>query len=404
MVAGVAALIWRTSRVGPARALRRDIEARATARLSRPPHVQQPEPGTFGQHAEAAWDALASLEAASSDVELCRAVRDGERPFDEITPSCRRELAASAGPLGDLLSATHAAEAGPPAGLGTLDMPTPASRPRSWSTLPYAAKLGALRIRELASRGDVAAAVRACVDLQALARDASWGAGLAGRLPALAVEEVAFRPCAAILDAAPAPDARAAAEALAGVEQGTPSFAAVVREYALGARAQAFAPYLGGLDTLPERVRTWARENAPPGPADWGFTLALGDAWRRIDARLAAAVEAAALPMPARADRLDVIATGERPWLNPRATYSLPQLGRVARSDARARGQLRLLRAAVAADLFRAARGRWPSAAELAADLGGGDSLVVEVHGEAATLVDPSVPRGELALTVHPAG
>jgi hypothetical protein len=137
---------------------------------------------------------------------------------------------------------------------------------------------------------------------------------------------------------------------------------------------------------------------------DWEFTLALGDAWRRIDARLAAAVDAAGLPMPARADRLDVLSTGERPWLNRRARYSLPQLGRAARSDARARGQLHLLRAAVAADVFRASRGRWPSAAELVADLGGGDELVVEVHGQAATLVDPSVPRGELALTVHPAG
>jgi len=404
MVVAVAVLVWRTSRVGPARALRRDIEARVAARFPRPPQFEPPEPGTFGQRGAAAWDALAALEAASSDVELCRAVRDGERPFGEVSPSCRRELAGAVGPLGELLSATHAAEAGPPAGLGTLDPPTPASRPRGWSTLPYAAKLGALRIRELAAGGDVPGAVRVCIDLQALARDASWGAGLAGRLPALAVEEVAFRPCAAVLDAASASDARAAAEALARVEQGTPTFAAVVREYALGARAQAFAPYLGGLDTLPEQVRTWARDNAPSGPVDWEFTLALGDAWRRIDARLAAAVDAAGLPMPARADRLDVLSTGERPWLNRRARYSLPQLGRVARSDARARGQLRLLRGAVAADVFHAARGRWPTAAELAAELGGGDQLVVEVHGDAATLVDPSVPRGELALTVHPAG
>jgi hypothetical protein len=270
--------------------------------------------------------------------------------------------------------------------------------------LPYAGKLGALRIRQLLADGDVAAATRACVDLQALARDASWGTGLAGRLPALGVEEVAFRPCTAALDAAPSEVKRMAGAALGRVEEGTPSLAGVMREYALGARGQAFAPYLGGLPGLPSEVATWARENAPGGRTDWRFTLALGDAWHRIDARLAETVRAAALPMPERADRLDAIAAGEKPWLNRRATFALPQLGRAARTDARGRAQLRLLRGAIAADLFRAEQGRWPTAQELAGLLGSGDALAVEAHGEAATLADPSVPRGELAVSVRADG
>ncbi|MGZ6098769.1 MAG: hypothetical protein ACXWLL_10265, partial [Myxococcaceae bacterium] len=117
---------------------------------------------------------------------------------------------------------------------------------------------------------------------------------------------------------------------------------------------------------------------------------------------LAAAVEAAALPMPGRADRLDVLAEGERPWTNRGASYALPQLGRAARSDARARAQLHLLRGAVAADLLRASRGTWPTAAELGAALGAGPPLGIEVNGQAATIVDPSVPRGELAVTLLP--
>ena len=397
----VALAIWWTSTVGPARTLRRDIEARASARFPRPPHVPAPVPGRFGEAAAEAWDSLGALEAASGDVELCRAIRDGEQPFGALTPSCRRELESAAAPLAALLSATHAAEAGPPPGLGTLDVPAPATRPRGWSTLPYAGKLGALRIRQLLSAGDVAGAVRTCVDLQALARDASWGTGLAGRIPALAVEEVAFRPCVAALDSAPAEVKRSASGALARVEEGTPSFSAVVAEYALGARAQAFAPYLESPDRLPGQMGTWARENAPGGRTDWLFTLALGDAWHRIDGRLAATVKASALPMPARADRLDRLAAGERPWVNPRASYALPQLGRAARSDARARAQLHLLRAAVAADLARGSAGRWPTAGELGTELGG-DPLLLEVHGDAATLVDPSVPRGELVLTIQP--
>ncbi|HEY1417066.1 MAG TPA: hypothetical protein VGF41_04150, partial [Myxococcaceae bacterium] len=135
---------------------------------------------------------------------------------------------------------------------------------------------------------------------------------------------------------------------------------------------------------------------------DWRFTLALGDAWHRIDARLESVVAAAALPMPERAERLDAVAAGERPWLNPRAAFALPQLGRAARSDARARAQVRLLRAAVVADAFRTEQGRWPSAAELAAALGSGGVPVIEVHAGVATLVDPTVPRGELAISMRP--
>jgi len=397
----VGVLLWRTSTAGPARALRRDLEARTSARFPRPAHVQSSEAGTFGERAAPAWDALTELVGASADVELCRAMREGERPFDALSVSCRRELEAGAGPLKALLAATHAGEAGPPPGLGTLDPPTPAARPRGWATLAYAGKLGALHIRQLLSGGDVAGAVRVCVDLQALARDASWGSGLAGRLPALTVEEVAFRPCAAALDAAPVEVQRSAVWALSRVEQGTPPFAVILGEYALGARARAFAPYLGGLDGLPGQVAVWARENAPTGPTDWRFALALGDGWHRVDARLAAAVKAAGLPMPARAERLDVLAAGERPWVNPRAAFALPQLGRVARSDARGRAQLYLLRGAVAADLIRTEKGAWPVAGELAAALGGGGGIAIEAMGDSATLVDPAVPRGELAVTVR---
>ncbi|HEY1906067.1 MAG TPA: hypothetical protein VGG91_08500 [Myxococcaceae bacterium] len=402
VVVGVA--MWRTSTTGPARALRREILARAQARFPRPPHVPSPLPATFAEGAAAPWSVLATLEASSADVELCRAVRDGEQPFEALSESCRRELRSASEPLAALLLATHAAEAGPPPGLGTLDAPTPLERPRGWSTLPYAAKLGALRMRQLLSQGELAGAVEACVDLQGLARDASWGTGLAGRLAALAVEEVGFRPCAAALDAAPLAVKRAAMVALGRVEEGTPSLPVVLREYALGARAQAFAPYLGAPEDLPPQVVTWARENAPVGRTDWRFTLALGDAWHRIDARLESAVAAAALPMPERAERLDAIAAGERPWLNPRAAFAFPQLGRVARSDARARAQVRLLRAAVAADAFRTEQGRWPSAVELAAALGGGSVPSVEVHDDVATLVDLTVPRGELAVSVRPDG
>jgi len=397
------AAAWRTSIVGPARALRSDIAARSTARFPRPPQVEPATPGTFGQHAAMPWETLARLQAGSADVELCRAVRAGEQPFEALTPSCVRELQSGAPALDALLEATHAAEAGPPPGLGTLDAPAPALG--GWSTLPYAARLGALRIRQLLAAGDAAGAARSCVDLQALARDASWGTGLSGRLPALGAEEATFRSCVAALDVLPPGSKPAVGEALRRVEKGTPDFAAVIAEYGLGARAQAFAAYLGPLDGLPPQVGQWARQDAPERPTGWLFALALGDAWHRIDARLAAAVDAARAPMPGRADRLDRLSAGERPVLNPAAGFALPQLGRVARSDARGRAQLRLLRAAVAADLLRDRQGRWPTASELSRELGPSEAratLGVEPQGEAALLVDPDVPRGELAVTIQP--
>jgi len=86
----LAIAIWRTSTAGPAGALRRDLVDRAAARFPRPPQVDPAVPGTFGGRAAGPWDALAGLEAASADVELCRAVRDGEQPFESLSPSCRR--------------------------------------------------------------------------------------------------------------------------------------------------------------------------------------------------------------------------------------------------------------------------------------------------------------------------
>lgn len=394
---------WRTSTGGLARALERDIRGRDSAHFTRPSHVAEPLPGTFGALATGAWDALSALQGASADVELCRAVRDGEQPVSSISASCEREAKASGGALAALLLATHALEAGPPAGLGTLDAPQPSGRPRSWSTLNHAGKLAALRVRQQLGDGDAAGAVDSCIDLEAVVRDASWGAGLAGRLPGAAVGEVAFRPCAAAIDAAPVEVKRRAARQLERVEAGTADLATVLAEYALGVRAQAFARWLPDAESLPGQVPEWARQTAPGQPFDARGALLFGDAWHRVDDRLRQVVEAGRLPVDARVRRLDALSEGEHPGLNPLVRYALPQLGRVARTDARARAQVRLLRRALAADLFRAEQGRWPAVAELPADLGATAEapLRIEVDTDAATLIDPSVPRGELAVTMH---
>lgn len=394
-------LTWRTSTAGPSRRLVRDIHSRASAHFPRPSHLASPVPGTFGTAAAGPWDALTEREALSVDVELCRAVRDGEQPFSAASPSCLREMAGAAAEVAGLLEATHRSEAGPVPGLGTLDDSSDGARARSWSTLPYAAKLAALRLRAELDTAQAPQALNTCVDLLALARDASWGTGLAGRLPASGVTEVAFRPCVAAIDAAPAEARLPAVEALRRIEAGTPDLATVLGEYALGVRARAFAPYVP-TEGLPPAVQVWAGEGAvhDGGPL---FALRLGDTWHRIEGTLADVVAAARLPVEQRVARLDQLSVGEKPFLNPAARYAFPQLGRAARTDARARSQVRLLRAALAAEVLRARQGRWPTAAELGAELGPSPDgpLAVEPHGDALTLADPTVPRGELVATVR---
>jgi hypothetical protein len=371
------------------------------AHFPRPSQVADPAAGTFGEAAAAPWDGLAEREGLSVDVELCRAVRDGEQLPSTASLACLREVAGGSADLALLLEAPTGSR---PArsGLGTLDVPVGGSRERSWSMLPYAAKLAALRIRAELDAGQPAQALATCIDLLALARDTSCGAGLAGRLPAVAVTEVAFRPCVAAIDAAP-PDARtSAAEPLRRIEAGTPELGAVLGEYALGVRARAFAPYVPGAESLPGRVPEWAREGGDheAGPL---FALRLGDTWHRIEGTLAEVVAAAGLPLEQRVARLDRLSEGEKPSLNPEARYALPQLGRAARTDARARAQVRLLRRALAAEIFRARQGRWPTAEELGVGLGPSldAPLALEPHGDSLTLADPSVPRGELVATVY---
>ena len=218
-------LTWRTSTAGPSRRLVRDIQSRAEAHFLRPSHVANPVPGTFGATAGGPWDALTEPEALSVDVELCRAVRDGEQPFSTASPSCLREMAGASAEVAGLLEATHRSEAGPVPGLGTLDDSPAGARARSWSTLPYAAKLVALRSRAELDTAQAPQALATCVDLLAVARDASWGTGLAGRLPAAGVTEVAFRPCVAAIDATPAEARLSAVEALRRIEAGTPDLA-----------------------------------------------------------------------------------------------------------------------------------------------------------------------------------
>jgi len=401
-----AALLWQAD----TRALRRRLvaELRERAAVTYPRPVQSPPavPGRFGPLAAGAWDTLAAQEGRSTDVEFCKAVREGEAPFEGAPASCLRELYAGAPALAALLSATHAEEAGPPAGLGFLDVPQPEAAPRTWVTAAYAAKMAALRLRTELAAGQPEVALGTCLDLLGLARDSSWGTALEGRAAALSIAEVAFGPCAAALDAAPLSAKRRAAVALGHLADGTPSLAETLSDWSVGVRAQLLAPLLAeSLPTLPPGVQAWAQAPDAWRPQDFTEAVLGGRGWHRLQARLDAVVEAARLPPDRVAPQLTALSAPEPLGLPGLERLALPDLGAFSQSDARVRAQLLLLRRAAEVDALRAETGAWPrpdaeglspsvrSTAE--------QPFQLQEKGVEALLTDASVPRGALEVHLH---
>jgi hypothetical protein len=403
-VVALGRLAWRTDTALLRQRLVRDIRALASAAYPRPVQAPPTLPGRFGARAAQPWTALAALEAISRDVEFCRAVRDGETAVDKAPDSCLRELAMGEAALGALLSATHAEAAGPPLGLGPLDVPGPKDDARTFVTAGYAARMAALRLRVELGRGQTEAALLTCLDVLALARDTGLGTALEGRLAALTVAAVAFGPCAAALDAAPAVAKRQAALALARISEGTPPLFETLSEWSTAVRAHLFAPYLEeALPTLPEAVQAWARDRVlPPGP---GLTeaVAFGSAWHSLQSRLDAAVEATRLPWPEAAKRLHALSAKEEVAFRPLGRLDFPDLGSVALSDAHARTELLLLRRAAEVDALRAETGAWPRPEALSPELRSTASqpFTLEDKGTEAVLQDATSARGALEVHLH---
>jgi hypothetical protein len=407
LAAGVAVLgllAWRTDTGLLRRRLVRDIRGLAEAQYPRAVQTPPVLPGRFGARAADAWTALAALQANSRDVEFCRAVRDGDVAMAQAPESCLRELAMGEAALGQLLQATHAEAAGPPLGLGPLDVPAPKDEARTFVTAGYAARMAALKLRVQLSRGDADGALATCLDVLGLARDTGWGTALEGRLASLTVSAVAFAPCAAALDAAPLQAKREAALALVRISQATPPLTLTLSEWSTAVRAHLFAPYLKeALPTLPEAVRAWARERAVPPSPGLAEAVAFGSAWHALQARLDAAVEAAALPGPEAARRLHALSAAGEAAFQPLGRLDFPDWGSVALSEAHARREVLMLRRAAEVDALRAETGKWPRPETLSPELrpSAAQPFTLEEKGTEAVLVDATSPRGALELHLH---
>jgi hypothetical protein len=403
-VAWLGWLAWRTDTALLRRRLVRDI--RALAQGAYPRAVQTPPvlPGRFGGWAADAWTALAALQANSRDVEFCRAVREGEVAVHAAPESCLRELAMGEEALGRLLQATHAEAAGPPLGLGPLDVPAPKEDVRTFVTAGYAARMAALRLRLELGRGEAEVGLSTCLDVLGLARDTGWGTALEGRLAAFGVAAVAFGPCAAALDAAPLQAKRQAGLALARIADGTPPLSETLSEWSTAVRAHLFAPYLReALPTLPEAVQAWARERAAPASPSLTEAVAFGSAWHALQVRLDAAVEAARLPGPEAARRLHALSAHQEAAFQPLGRLDFPDLGSVALSEAHARAELLLLRRAAEVDATRAETGAWPRPEALSPALrtSAAQPFTLEDRGTEAVLLDATSARGPLEVHLH---
>jgi len=401
----LAAVAWRTDTHGLKRRLVDDVKALAAALYTRAVHAPPTLAGRFGAQAADPWTQLAALEAVSTDVEFCRAVRDGETAVGMAPPSCLRELARGEVPLQALLLATHASAGGPPLGLGTLDLPAPAEAPRTFVTAAYAARMAALQVRVQLGKGDTQGALSTCLDLLALARDTSLGTALQGRLAALSISEVAFAPCAAALDAATVEEKRAAAVALSKLAQGTPPLAETLSEWSTRVRALRFSVFLSPdvLSTLPEGVKAWARAEDVPRHLDVEEALALGNAWHALQSRLDSVVAAARLPAPRAAERLSALSARTAPDFAGLGHVEFPELGWIAQSDARVRAELLLLRRAAEVDVLRAETGAWPLPEALPEAVRSTSErpFSLESKGPEAVLRDGTSPRGGLELLLH---
>lgn len=407
LLGALAALLWQADTRGLRSRLAAEVRQCAAKRYPRPVQYPPAVAGRFGTLAAPAWDALAAQEGRSTDVEFCRAVREGEAPLEGAPGSCLKELYAGAPALAALLAATHAEEAGPPVGLGLWDVP--AKAPRTWVTAAYAAKMAALRLRTELAAGQPEVALSTCLDLLALARDMSWGTALQGRVAALSVDEVAFGPCAAALESAPPPAKRKAAVALSRLAEGTPSLVETLSDWSVQVRAQLFAPLLlEALPTLPPQVQAWAHATDAWQAEGFMDAVLCGRAWHRLQGRLDAVVEVARLPPAQAAPRLTALSALEPFGLPALQRLALPDLGAFSQSDARVRAQLLLLRRAAEVEALRAETGTWPTAdaegLSPAVRSSAEQPFTLVDRGAEAILTDATVPRGGLELHLHADG
>jgi hypothetical protein len=296
------ALLWQRRDLGPIedRLVAAVALASATER-TRSTHVDAPQPGWFGESIPFVLEALAPARArlAEASKQADRSRRDvlsGGKPFDELDPSWRDALEEAHPGLLLLQQATHRRQGGLPRELGPLGDPGEPLVAEAWAQLRTATQLAALEVARLSSIGAVPAALLACVDGLAIARDLSVPGAMAGRLLAVALISELVQPCGrAFGQSIPADRARAAL-LLDRVAKDPPPLSAYVAAEAVPLQLHLFGAVMPPV--AQRQLPAWVFERWSAGRIGFGPSppqrLLLRHAWIRCAGYLAQLDEAAA--------------------------------------------------------------------------------------------------------------
>ena len=383
-------LFWWLLRTGPLiERLVSESNAFEGAVHPRPARVIPPAPGTFAQAVQPLLPEIFKLPEPEPDTvsrpvgsdeaaseawsraftalhERCREVAAGLAPLETMPLPCRRELEEGREIMRRVLVATHAEKGGLPAGSGSLSRRDSYVHRSGMHALGRVVRLAALESRLLLAAGRPKQAVDTCLDALALSRELSLGGGLHGGKLSASTQELAYRPCADALDAAPVERKRQALEQLARLWEGLPPLSSLLREESVFHQLATFGPDFfppEALSRLPPAGRKLIEHQG-----GWvfftdriGHPLLRQYLWRRNASLFDAMARKADLPP---ADRRHAFARLDADHAlladYPGAARALEYHRELAALDAQ-RLLAAMLVALVQVDIARIEEGRWPA-------------------------------------------
>jgi hypothetical protein len=311
----------------PADQLVADARALSTRAYPRATHVDPGTPGTWGAALVPYLTAMRAIDAEyqalfEKSTGACHAVGESGVALPEV---CRSLLVRARDAVRGVLASTHAVAAGPPEGMRALSDPQNPLAQDGWFLLLHASALAQLESQEQKRAGDIAGAVRTCVDSFALGRDASYGGGLMAAMAGLAILESSRLGCGRDLASAPPATRRVLAEQLSRVRATIAPFSQVLREDATIGMLRVFVRVLDDEHrrSLPPVALALASEMSTEPPTAPQREMIV-DVWPRYIHFMDEIVAAADLPAAERRSRFAAATERLRSAPNPLAKTIAP--------------------------------------------------------------------------------
>ncbi|MGZ3460315.1 MAG: hypothetical protein ACXU86_17645 [Archangium sp.] len=340
----------------------------ASERVTRPPHTDEPLPGTLAEALGPLMPEVVRLYDSQPKPpepvsQACAEVREGKRPLAELPRECREALEQGRPLMQRVLRTSRAEAGGLPEGLRALDDPHHPNQRVGMVALQNILKLAALDIRFQLEAGQADAALETCLDGLALARDLAAGSTLLGAMVSAAGHGILFPPCSEALNHASLKDVQRAEVALRHIREGQAPLSSALR-YERVYMPLAVAGWQldrGQLEALPAGARALATQNLatldiPPvvGP------LLLRHAWLKMMELTGQAMPLMDLPAAQRSARLAAVAKAAGNSLNPLLRMDWPDYERYAARADKQRAQLDLLLALAVEKVRRGESRVWP--------------------------------------------